>query len=423
MRLHTCFFESRKMQTLYHSIQFLITGHPDAKSPIRGRNMLEGNRLENAWLLCRDGKIAALGTMPFPEAFGTGKQVDCSGKIVLPTYVDSHTHIVFAATREEEFVDRIQGMSYEEIAARGGGILNSARRLQAASEEQLYEAAYARALSMMSQGTGALEIKSGYGLTPETELKMLRVIARLKKALPIPVKATFLGAHAFPAEFKTNHEGYIHSLLNGMLPAIANEQLADYIDVFCDRGFFSPDETSRILEAGAHYGLKAKIHGNEMGLTGGVQVAVKHKALSVDHLEHLGDEELELLGTSQTIATVLPGTSFFLGIPYAPARQLIDSGAAVAIASDHNPGSSPNGRMGFMLSLACIKMKLLPQEALNACTVNAAFALELASEAGSIGAGRPANFIITKQVTSFSVIPYMFGQDMIDSVIINDKKI
>ncbi len=267
MRLHTCFFESRKMQTLYHSIQTLITGHPDAKSPIRGKNMLDGNRLENAWLLCRDGKIAALGTMPFPESFGTAKQVDCSGKIVLPTYVDSHTHIVFAATREEEFVDRIQGMSYEEIAARGGGILNSARRLQAASEEQLYEAAYARALSMMSQGTGALEIKSGYGLTPETELKMLRVIARLKKALPIPVKATFLGAHAFPAEFKTNHEGYIHSLLNGMLPAIANEQLADYIDVFCDRGFFSPDETSRILEAGAHYGLKAKIHGNEMGLT------------------------------------------------------------------------------------------------------------------------------------------------------------
>lgn len=411
------------MQTLYHSVKTLILGNPEADAPLRGPAMQQVQSLENAWLLCRDGLIAAYGTMPVPEEFTRAESVDCSGKIIFPTFADSHTHIVFATTREGEFVDRIKGLSYEEIAERGGGILNSAQRLQAYSEELLYEEAYQRAMGMIAQGTGALEIKSGYGLTPESELKMLRVIARLKQTLPIPVKATFLGAHAYPTEYKTNHEGYIQSILNDMLPVIAGEQLADYIDVFCERGYFSPDETSRILDAGAALGLKAKIHGNEMGLTGGVQTAVKHKALSVDHLEHLGEEEIELLSKSETIATVLPGTSFFLGIPYAPARRLIDAGAAVSIASDFNPGSSPNGRMSFLMSLACIKMKLLPYEALNACTVNAAFALELASEAGSIGKGRPANFIISKQVTSFDVIPYMFGQDMIEAVIINGTRI
>ncbi len=411
------------MRHLFINIAVLYARTDAPTKPLRKMSMRELPEIKDAWLYCADGIIIDFGSGEDYKNFEADKVTDCTGKSMLPAFVDSHTHIVFAATREGEFVDRINGLSYEEIAQRGGGILNSARMLQQCSEDQLYQNAFARAMNQIRQGTGAMEIKSGYGLTLEDELKMLQVIARLKTNLPIPVKATFLGAHAYPLEFKQNHEGYIKLIIDQMLPAITEEKLADFIDVFCDKGFFTTDESSRILEAGARYGLKPKIHGNELGITGGVQVAISHHAISVDHLEEIGAEEINLLSNASTIATVLPGTSFFLGLPYAPARKLIDAGAALCIASDFNPGSSPNGRMSYMISLACIKMKLLPEEAINACTVNASFALELQDEAGSISKNKRANLILTKTISSLAVIPYMFGEDMIDSVYINGIKV
>lgn len=407
------------MRKLFIKIKSLVGPRDIIAKPLRGKALNQLAEIHDAWLYCENGVISDFGSGDEYLTLGADEVIDCSGKYILPAFVDSHTHIVFAATREAEFEDRINGLSYEAIAQRGGGILNSAGRLQQCSEQELYNSALARATKQIQQGTGALEIKSGYGLTVKDELKMLRVIALLKQNLPIPLKATFLGAHAFPQEFKQNHEGYIKMIIEEMLPNIAAENLADYIDVFCDKGFFSINETSRILEAGAKYGLRPKIHGNELGITGGVQVAIQHNALSVDHLEAVGAEEIYLLSESDTIATVLPGTSFFLGIPYAPARNLVDAGAALCIATDYNPGSSPNGRMSFMLSLACIKMKLLPSEALNASTVNASFALEMNNIVGSITKGKLANFILTKPVSSIAVLPYMFGEDMIESVYIN----
>jgi imidazolonepropionase len=411
------------MRSLFHSIRELYTDPGSMKSPLRGKDLARTSILKNAWLITENGMILGFGSDTFPLDLNYDEEHDCSGRIIFPAFVDSHTHIVFAATREMEFRDRINGLSYEEIGKRGGGILNSAMKLQTCTEEELYESAFERAMDQVKQGTGALEIKSGYGLTVKDELKMLRVIARLKQSLPIPVKATFLGAHAFPAEFKDNHEGYLRLIIDEMLPNIAAEKLADYIDVFCDRGYFNPDETGRILEAGAAHGLKPKIHANELDISGGVQAGISHNAISVDHLERVGENEIKLLGKSSTIATVLPGTSFFLGIPYAPARSLIEAGAALCIASDYNPGSSPNGRMSFMLSLACIKMKLLPEEALNAATINAACALELQENYGSIAIGKKASFIITKPISSLAVIPYMFGMDMIESVYSAGKKV
>jgi imidazolonepropionase len=388
----------------------------------KGSEMQEWETISNAWLLTRNGYIADFGEMKnLPPAYQGLPQHDCDGALVLPSFIDSHTHIVFAASREEEFVMRIKGKSYEEIAAAGGGILNSAAKLQKMSEDDLFEEAFFRLRKLMSWGTGAIEIKSGYGLTVADELKMLRVIKRLKAAVSIPVKATFLGAHAFPLAYKQNRSGYINLIIHEMLPQIAAEGLADYMDVFCDQGFFTPEETSELLIAAMQYGLKPKIHGNELGYTGGVQTAVKHNALSVDHLEYTGDAEIEALLNSNTMPVALPGCSFFLGIPYAPLRKMIDAGLPVCLASDYNPGSTPNGRMGFVLSLACTQMKLTPEEAMNALTINAAYALELSHEFGSITKGKRANLVITKKVNSIAYLPYSFGEDLIENVLVDGK--
>ena len=392
-----------------------------------GAEMSQLTIIENAFLLLEDGKIKDFGSMNSSqfsvnsEPSTDNKTIDATGKFVLPSFVDSHTHLVFAASREEEFVMRIKGKSYEEIAEAGGGILNSAKKLQAMSEDELFENALLRLNEMMSFGTGAVEIKSGYGLTVKDELKMLRVIKRLKKVSPITIKATFLGAHAIPPEYKQNRNGYIDLIIDEMLPQIAEEKLADYCDVFCDQGFFSVDETDKILNAASKFGLKAKIHGNELGQTGGVQVAVKNNALSVDHLEFAGDEEIDSLKNSETMPVALPNCSFFLGLPYAPARKMIDAGLPVCLATDYNPGSSPNPRMGFIVSLACTQMKLTPEEAINATTINGAFALELSKTHGSIAKGKVANVFITKQIPSLAYIPYSFGVDMVEQVIVGGK--
>jgi imidazolonepropionase len=378
--------------------------------------------IDDAYLLITDGIIKDFGVMTdLPET--TAEVIDANNGYVLPCFIDSHTHIVFAKSREEEFVMRIKGKSYEEIAEAGGGILNSARKLQSMSEDELFESAKARLFEVISYGTGAIEIKSGYGLTVDDELKMLRVIKRLKAISPITIKATFLGAHAIPAEYKQNRDGYINLVINDMLPKVAAENLADYCDVFCDQGFFTVEETERILIAAKQYGIKAKIHGNELGYTGGVQVAVKHQALSVDHLEYTGDAEIESLKTGNTMPVGLPNCSFFLGIPYAPGRKLIDAGLPFCLASDYNPGSSPNGRMSFVISLACTQMKLTPEEAINATTINGAYALELSHTHGSITKGKLGNVIITKPIPSIAFIPYSFGIDMIDKVIITGAEI
>jgi imidazolonepropionase len=382
-----------------------------------GKEMDQFEAVQDAYVLIKNGLIKQYGSGSELPAADT--IIDAKGGMVLPSFIDSHTHIVFAKSREEEFVMRIKGRSYEEIAEAGGGILNSARKLQAMSEDELYESALNRLQEVIRFGTGAIEIKSGYGLTVEDELKMLRVIKRLKAVSPITIKASFLGAHAVPASYKQNREGYIDLVINQMLPKVAAENLADYCDVFCDQGFFTVEETDRILTAAAGYGLKAKIHGNELGYTGGVQVAVKHDALSVDHLEYTGEEEIGYLLNSQTMPVGLPNCSFFLGIPYAPGRKMIDAGLPFCLASDYNPGSSPNGRMSFVVALACIQMKLTPQEAFNACTINGAAALELSETHGSITKGKQANLIITKPIPSLAYIPYSFGVDLIDKVIVN----
>lgn len=390
-----------------------------------GAEMQQFNGIENAYIFCSNGKIVSYGKM---QDIGTdlraancSNTINAANRLVLPCYVDSHTHIVFANSREEEFVMRIKGKTYEEIAAAGGGILNSAVKLQNTPEQKLVEDAYLRLTDCIRYGTGAIEIKSGYGLTVKDELKMLRVIAQLKQLVPVTIKATFLGAHAFPIEFKNNRAGYIKLIIEEMLPQIAVEKLADYIDVFCDKGFFTPEETDVLLEAGYKYGLKPKIHGNELGFTGGVQTAVKNKAISVDHLEYTGEEEINCLKNSETMPVALPGCSFFLGIPYAPARKIIDAGLPLCLASDYNPGSTPNGRMGFVVSLACIQMKLTPEEAFNAATINGAYALELSHETGSISIGKKANLMITKPISSLAFIPYNFGSDVTEKVIINGK--
>jgi len=385
-----------------------------------GAQMAELGVIHQAYLTFKNGKIESYGEMKnLPNNTLFDEVVDATGQIGLPTFVDSHTHLVFAKSREEEFEMRIKGKSYEEIAAAGGGILNSAKKLQMMSEDELYDAALERLTEVIGFGTGAIEIKSGYGLTVADELKMLRVVQRLKQVSPILIKATFLGAHAIPTEYKQNREAYIDLVINEMLPQVAKENLADYCDVFCDQGFFTVEETDRILTAAAQYGLKAKIHGNELGYTGGVQVAVKHQALSVDHLEYTGDDEIACLKTGTTMPVGLPNCSFFLGIPYAPARKMIDAGLPVCLASDYNPGSSPNGRMSFVVALGCIQMKLTPEEAINATTINGAYALELSDEVGSITVGKSANVILTKPIPSLAYIPYRFGVDLVDKVFIN----
>ncbi|MCC6461752.1 MAG: imidazolonepropionase [Saprospiraceae bacterium] len=401
-------------------IKTLLQAESVARPLPRGAGMAELPALHDAYLLLENDRIAAFGPMAQCPA-RADEVLDASGRLVLPSWCDSHTHIVFAATREEEFVDRIKGLSYEEIAQRGGGILNSARRLQEASEDSLLESAWGRLQEVIGYGTGAIEIKSGYGLTLESELKMLRVIRRLKTLSPIPIKATFLGAHAVPAEYKSRREEYLDLVVDRMLPQVAEEGLADYCDVFCDRGFFTVEETDRILKAGWRYGLKPKIHANELDFSGGVQVGVANRAVSVDHLECSGEAEIAALLGSQTLPTLLPGCAFFLGIPFPPARQMIDAGLPVVLASDYNPGSSPCGRMAFIVSLACVKMNMLPEEAINAATLNGAHALELEQEYGSICPGKKANLFITKPLNSLAQLPYSFGTDPVETVILNGK--
>jgi imidazolonepropionase len=385
----------------------------------KGKGMMNFPCIKNAFLITESGKFADYGEMQnCPENY-QGEVLDASGRIVLPAFVDSHTHIVFAKTREEEFTDKIRGLSYEEIARKGGGILNSAKKLRETSEDELYALAEKRLRLMIKMGTGAVEIKSGYGLSPEDELKMLRVIRRLKDNFDIVIKATFLGAHAFPREY--SREEYMDLLLNVMIPQVAEEKLADYCDVFCDKGFFSYEETDLILEKAAKYGLKAKIHANELDYSGGIQAGVKHNAVSVDHLECTGDEEIEVLLNSNTVPTLLPGTAFFIRIPYPPARKMIDAGLGVAVASDFNPGSCPSGNMFFAVSLSCIQMRMMPEEALNAATINAAFAMELQDTHGVIAKGRDANFFITHEAPSLAYLPYSFGHQLADKVFIKGK--
>jgi imidazolonepropionase len=339
--------------------------------------------------------------------------------VVGPSWCDSHTHIVYAGSREAEFVDRIKGLSYEEIAKRGGGILNSAKKLNTATEDELFESAWNRLEEIKMMGTGAVEIKSGYGLSVEGELKILRVIKKLKEKSPLTIKSNFLAAHAYPIEYREDHNGYIDLIINKMLPVVAEEQLADYIDAFCEFGFFSVDETSRILEAGAKYGLKPKIHANQLNFSGGIQVGVKYNAISVDHLECVGEEEIESLRNSSTIGTLLPSAAFFLGLHYQPARKMIDAGLPIALATDYNPGSSPSGNMNFVLSLACTQLKMLPEEAINASTLNGAYAMELSKDYGSITKGKNANVFITKPISSYAFIPYSFGSNQVETVILN----
>lgn len=380
--------------------------------------------LENAWMRVTDGVIMDFGSMSTLQLQEeTDVQIiDVSGKSILPTWCDSHTHLVFAASREGEFLQKIQGKTYEEIAGSGGGILHSALKLQQTTEAELYEKAAERLTALIATGTGAIEIKSGYGLSVDAELKMLRVIRRLKQIFPIPIKATFLGAHAFPQSYKQNHSGYIDLILGEMLPNIAAEDLADYIDVFCEQGFFSLAETRQIVEAGQKYGLKPKLHVNQLSNNGGVQLGVAMDALSLDHLEEIGQEEMAALEGKMTMATLLPGCSFFLGIPFAPAKAMIESGLGIALASDFNPGSSPSGNMNFILKLACIKMKLLPEQAVNAMTLNGAYAMELSHAYGSINKGKTANFIVTKPIDHLVSLAYHFGDNLIDSVYICGRK-
>ncbi|MBY0542003.1 MAG: imidazolonepropionase [Sphingobacteriaceae bacterium] len=408
---------------LITNIKGLVGVHPKEKLALRGSELANLPVLENAWLLIENGLIKDFGEMQsIPSSISElSSSIDTSGKFVLPSWCDSHSHLVFAASREEEFVMKIEGKSYEDIAAAGGGILNSARKLQLASEDELFESASNRLKELIKLGTGALEIKSGYGLTVDSELKMLRVIKRLKANFPIPIKATFLAAHAYPQEYKNDHQGYINLIIEQMLPAIAEEKLADYIDVFCEKGFFSVEETDQILIAGASYGLKPKIHANQLSVSGGVQIGVKHNAISVDHLEETDAAVLNSLANSDTIATLLPSCSFYLGIPFANARELINANAIVALASDFNPGSTPSGNMNFVVSLACIKLKMLPEEAINSATLNGAAAMELSDKIGSIAIGKKANLIITKTIPSIAFLPYSFGQTQIETVILNGE--
>jgi imidazolonepropionase len=390
---------------------------------LRGKELAELPCIDNAYLLIEDDTIAGFGAMNELSRKGVDAQntYDALNQFVLPAWCDSHTHIVFAASRENEFIDKINGLSYAEIAARGGGIMNSAKKLRDTSEDELFRVAWQRLEEVSRLGTGAIEIKSGYGLTVESELKMLRVIKKLKERSPLHIKATFLGAHTYPTEFKDNHEEYIDLIIDKMLPAVAAEKLADYIDVFCENGFFSPEETATIINAGKKYGLKPKIHANQLNLSGGVETGIKLGAISVDHLETMDENAISALATSNTIGTLLPTAAFFLRMPFQPARKLIDANCAIALASDYNPGSSPSGNMNLVVAMSCIQMRMLPEEAINAATINGAYAMELQNEVGTITVGKKANLIITKPVPSLAYLPYAFGSSLIDKVMIGGQ--
>ena len=407
------------MKTTYTNIKQLSGIQEDISVlKLKGKEMGILNTIENAYLETENGLISGFGKMEnLPESDNT-KLVDCTRKIVLPAWCDSHTHLVFTGTRETEFVDRINGLTYEEIAARGGGIINSAKRLQTASEEELYKAAWTRLEEIKSHGTGAVEIKSGYGLSLEAELKILRVIKRLKSDSDLTIKATFLGAHAVPPEFKGNKDGYLDMLIDEVLPVIKAENLADYIDIFCETNYFTVADAERIMEAGAKYGLKSKIHVNQFTSIGGIQAGIKHNALSLDHLEVMTEKDIEDLHQSETMPTALPSCSFFLKIPFAPVRKMIDEGLAIALATDYNPGSTPSGKIPFVISLACIYQRLTPEEAINAVTLNSAYAMGISDTHGSITVGKKSNIIITKEISSYNYIPYAFGGNHVERVLL-----
>ena len=410
------------MTTLFINIKELIQVRDISVEKVSGKDMSILPTIKNAFLMIEDEIIINFGPMEKLSNTKADSIIDVTGRLILPTWSDSHTHLVFADTREEEFVDRINGLSYEQIAQRGGGILNSATKLQNKPEKDLYNDAAKRLEELIKSGTGSIEIKSGYGLTLESELKMLRVIKRLKENFPLPIKATFLGAHAIPFKYKEKRAAYIQLIIDEMLPEIATQKLADFIDVFCEKGYYTVEETDQILKAGIKYGLVPKIHVNQFNSIGGIKVGVKNNALSVDHLEVLTTKDLAHLKDSETIPVSLPSCSFFLGIPYTDARKIMEANVPLALASDYNPGSTPSGNMNFVVSLACIKMKMTPEEAINAATINGAYASNLSDKVGSISKGKLANFIITKPVKSYSYLPYSFTNNCIDEVFLRGKK-
>lgn len=411
------------MSTIIKNIKYLYQTEegPGFKTKVSGADMAQIPYIEDAWLLIENGLIKAYGKMSELTDFKCDVSYDASNSLVLPAWCDSHTHLVFAAAREQEFVDRIKGKTYEEIARNGGGILNSAAKLRAMDESELYDQSYARLQQVIAQGTAAIEIKSGYGLSVEAELKMLRVIRKLKENSDVSVKASFLAAHAYPIEYKEDKESYIKLIIDTMLPKVAAEGLADYMDVFCEQGFFSVADTERLLEAAWKFGLKPKIHANQLHYSGGVQIGVQHRAVSVDHLECVGEAEIEALKKGSTMPTLLPAAAFFLGIPYQPARQIIDAGLPVALASDYNPGSCPSGNMNLLATIACTQLKMTPSEAINAITINGAAAMELDQELGSIAVGKKANLIITQPMNSLDNIPYDFGNNPVKKMMIQGK--
>jgi imidazolonepropionase len=410
------------MKTLIINIKELLQVRDNSILKVSGAEMAVLPTIKNAYLVIENDLIADFGSMQdLPEDINPEKCIDADGKIILPSWCDSHTHIVYAGNREQEFVDRINGLSYEEIANRGGGILNSAKKLNESSEEELYNQSKVRLEEIMRLGTGAVEIKSGYGLTVDGELKMLRVIQKLSQDYPITIKATFLGAHAFPLEYKENRKGYIDLIINEMLPEIAKNNLADFIDIFCETGYFTVEETEQIMQAGIRFGLKPKIHVNQFNSIGGIQAGIKFKALSVDHLEVMNPEDIESLKNSETMLVALPSCSFFLGIPYTPARVMMAKGLPLALATDFNPGTTPSGNMNFVVSTACIQMKMTPEEAINAATINGAYAMGISETHGSIAIGKKANLIITKPISSYYQLPYAFGSDLIDLVFVEGE--
>ncbi|TAL59612.1 MAG: imidazolonepropionase [Bacteroidetes bacterium] len=411
------------------NIKILVQTEDIPKLKVSGNEMSILNTINDAFLWLRDGFIIDFGKMEDLQSMSILnenpkiKTIDATGRLVFPSFCDSHTHLVYAGSREIEYTDKIRGLSYEEIAKRGGGIINSVKTLHETSEDELFNQSMTRINEIISLGTGAVEIKSGYGLNLQDELKMLRVIRRIKQACPIEVKATFLGAHTVPDEYKNNKEKYVDLIINEMIPVVASEKLADFIDVFCDRGFFSVDDTERILMAGMKYGLIAKLHANELDYSGGIQTGIRYNALSVDHLECTGHEEIEALQGSETMPTLLPGSAFFLGLPDPPVRRMINAGLPVALASDYNPGSSPSGNMKLIMSLGCIKLKMLPAEVINAVTINSAYAMGLSETHGSIARGKVANVFITREIPSYEFMPYAFGSDLIEIVILKGKTI
>ncbi|WP_430400607.1 imidazolonepropionase [Flavobacterium sp.] len=409
------------MKTLFINIKELLQVREEYIEKVSGKEMATLPIIKDAFLLVENDIIIDFGPMITCPKIENASIIDATGKVILPTWVDSHTHIVYAGNRIQEFVDRINGLTYEEIFNRGGGILNSAKKLNGTSEDEIYEQSKIRLEEVMQQGTGAVEIKSGYGLTIEGELKMLRVIKRLRESFAFPIKATFLGAHAFPTEYKDNHAAYIDLIINEMLPKIADENLADYIDAFLETGYFSVDETVKIMEAGKKYGLIPKIHVNQFTAIEGIKACVENGALSVDHLEIVTDEDIEVLKNSNTMPVALPSCSYFISIPYTPARKMMNAGLPIALATDYNPGTTPSGNMNFVVATACIKMKMTPEEAINAATINGAYAMGISNTHGSITKGKKANIILTKPITTYYQLPYEFGSNLIDKVMINGE--